>query len=116
MITLPLRQIYFNAIRAGQKAFEGRLYRPNLHQLIPGTEICFKCEETQDQLIKRVAWIRTYKTFRDMLEQEGVTNCLPGVTKVDDGVGLYLSFPNYKTLEQVHGVVAIGLDHGPSSQ
>ena len=48
-----------------------------------------------------------YTSFQDMLEHEGLVNCLPDCPTIAAGVALYHNIPNYETLAQKLGVIAL---------
>ena len=47
-----------------------------------------------------------YMSFREMLENEGLMNCLPNCADIDSGVEIYHAFPNYKAMAMRNGVIA----------
>ena len=68
------------------------------------------------RLVVRVLRVRRFATFRDMLEECGLDDCLPGLPGgIDEGVSVYHSFGSYSgesfaTLEQRCGVTAIDVE------
>ena len=57
--------------------------------------------------LKLISRVTPYSDFRSMLQKEGVSSCLPGVTSLDAAVSKYRSFhKTYPQLEEECGVVA----------
>lgn len=110
MITLELQPEYFLMVQAGKKKVEGRLKKPKLETLRVGSIIIFKDRgEPNKQVHVQVVSLNNYPTFRKMLENEGVENCLPGLDDMDQAVSLYHSLPGYLEGESLFGVLGIGI-------
>lgn len=108
MRVLNLRAPYFRMVQSGRKTVEGRLNKPELHSLKVGERIRFQREhETKNFVNVKVISLRTYPTFREMLDKEGLHRCLPDVKSLDEGVRLYHSFPSYYEKEKLYGALAI---------
>ena len=60
--------------------------------------------------LKSIIRVERYPNFRRMLQKEGVSACLPGLTTVDEAVIKYRSFhKSYPALEKKYGVIAFEL-------
>ena len=57
----------------------------------------------------RVVKVTKYKSFREMIEANGLENVLPGVLTVDDGEEVYRKWYS-KKLEDEFGVVGIEIE------
>lgn len=109
MLNLTLNQQYFNAIKSGVKTVEGRINKPKFHDLKPGDPISFTCQETGEVLTYTITTLHTYPTFEAMLQSEGLTNMLPGIATIAEGVAVYESFPGFKEGVKELGALAIGV-------
>ncbi len=105
-----LHDTYFSAILSGEKPVDGRINKPPYDTLNIGDLIHFVGTQTVTMEAYFEITGRTfYKSFREMLEKEGIARCLPGVASVDDGVAIYHAFPKYEENEKQFGVVAFGI-------
>ena len=50
-----------------------------------------------------------YNTFKEYLETEELSKCLPGILNIEDGLSIYFKYFT-KEDEKTYGVVAIGLE------
>lgn len=108
--TMKLNSVYFKKVATGAKTVEGRINKPSLHSLKENDIIRFLNNENEEEFIEvRINYLKQYSTFHDMLLQEGLQACLPGVLTLDEGVKTYHQFPSYKEGEKELGVLAIGI-------
>lgn len=111
--TKHLKELYHRNIGQGSKTIEGRLNRPE-YKYTKGHIITWICGNAPNHHTT-IEDIRTYSTFRQMLEQEGIRNVLPGVETMEEALKVYLkSDTNPDGLytmedEQELGVMAIQL-------
>jgi len=97
-------------VQSGRKTVEGRLNKPELHSLKVGERIRFQREKQPQNFVNvKVIYLRTYPTFREMLDREGLHSCFPDVKSLEEGVRLYHSFPSYYEKEKFYGALAIGI-------
>lgn len=107
---LKVQPRYFALLREGIKVVEGRLYNPQLASLKVGELLRFINDLDRSQtLVTSVVYLRKYDSFQDMLTQEGLEKCLPGILNIQEGVELYRNFPKYRELEKRDGVIALGI-------
>lgn len=114
---MPLKNPYVQQIASGQKTIEGRINKGVFdgRRLQPGHRFCFFNQESR--VYCRVKQVSVFSSFRDMLINTGVNNCLPGVRSLDEAVRIYDRIPNYNELAQQFGVVALHLEvETPSTQ
>ena len=102
---LRIQNTYLWHIKEGRKTVEGRLAVGIFKQIIPKAIIRFECGP--NHVDARVLQVTKYKSFQAMLENEGLTNCLPDCANIRAGIQIYHSFPNYAKLEQTTGVIAL---------
>ncbi len=98
---------YIQWIAERVKKAEGRINWDIYQKMQVGETICFYNDPSY--VLCKITFKHEYRSFRAMLENEGVQNMLPKANDVDEGVRIYESFPG---AERVHtyGTVAIGLN------
>lgn len=97
---------YIELIRSGKKTVEGRINKGSFVFAKVGDSISFYTYQG-DRISCRITGVNTYSNFREMLKQEGVSNCLPGVVDIEEGVKTYHAIPNYEQNAKKYGVVAL---------
>ncbi|KAF8014102.1 hypothetical protein BT93_H0061 [Corymbia citriodora subsp. variegata] len=100
---LHVQEPYFTQLKDGLKTIEGRCAHGNYKCIVSGDLILFnKC------LVLEVQDVHWYASFYEMLNAESLSEVLPGVNSVDEGVQVYRKFyPEEK--EKSNGVLAIGV-------
>ena len=69
---------YFDLILEGKKTVEGRLNQKKYQKIKIGDLVSFKSSEPTDHSTFCIVREKNiYRTFKDMLEAEGLENCLP---------------------------------------
>lgn len=106
-VRLKILPQYFQAIVKGLKTVEGRLKKNDLVYLQKGDTIEFVSESSHTHA--QVTYIKEYKSFKEMLLDQGVANCLPDLSDADEAAKVYHSFPGYREGEVQFGVLAIGI-------
>lgn len=108
---LNLKDTYFQAIKNGDKVIEGRT--PNdendkrYDEMISGDTITLTNIETDEELICQILSVSKYPDVETMLNTEGIQNCLPGVTNIENGVKIYHNLEGYKERIKKYGIYAI---------
>lgn len=101
---------YLDLIREGKKTVEGRVNQRKYQKIHIGDLVAFKSSELTDpSVLCVVKEKKIYLTFKEMLQTEGVENCLPGVSSLDEALAIYHAFPGYGEKSLSHGVVAFRL-------
>lgn len=109
-VSLNLQPLYFQLIALGEKVVEGRLKKPPLDTLKLNDVIRFtKNTEEKVSLHAKVVSLGKYASFQEMLTHEGLHRCLPHASSIEEGVRVYHSFPGYREMERIYGVLAIGI-------
>lgn len=109
---MTIKNFYFKKIVSGEKTIEGRLNRGFFKRVQEGEFIEFiNSSNRSESVVVQIFAKRIYRTFRQMLEHEGVEYCLPGVYSVEHGSKIYARLPGYAQGERESGVVA--LEIGP---
>jgi ASC-1-like (ASCH) protein len=106
---LHVQEPYFTQLRAGTKKVEGRLAAGNYNRIAEGSLLLFnKC------LLLNVQAIRKYASFSEMLQAEMISEVLPGISSIEQGVGVYRKFYTEEK-ESFYGVLAISVSK-PTAQ
>ncbi|CAE7536471.1 unnamed protein product [Symbiodinium natans] len=104
---LPIMRKYLEQIRRGQKTVEGRINSGQFRRYREGDMVTFI---NQNQRVPcRITGIQVYWSFKEMLEGEGVGNCLADVSDVDVGVDIYHRIPSFEQRARQSGILAIRL-------
>ena len=95
---------WFGYIKSGEKTIEGRKNKGDFKKMQPGDIVKWICSD--DSILTEITGKRSYKTFKEYLETEGLNKCLPGVETIEAGVAIY---HKYYTLEDEaeYGALAI---------
>jgi ASC-1-like (ASCH) protein len=127
---LSVQKEYFLKIRDGFKTVEGRAGKVdtenNIHENYKerttsfkiGDQIRFKISgneklsRSKDMIVSEnvtceITGVLFYDTFKEMLVESGLSNCLPGVKSIEEGVRIYRGFNGYQKREERYGVIAI---------
>ncbi|XP_024319363.1 uncharacterized protein LOC100838225 isoform X3 [Brachypodium distachyon] len=100
---LHVQEPYFTQLSAGTKNVEGRLAAGNYNRITQGSWLLFnKC------LLLEVEAVRKYSSFLEMLQEEMISNVLPGILSIEDGVKVYRKFYTEEK-ENSSGVLAISV-------
>ncbi|CAO2146241.1 unnamed protein product [Urochloa humidicola] len=106
---LHVQEPYFTQLKAVAKTVEGRLATGNYNRITQGSLLLFnKC------LLLNVEAVRKYSSFSEMLQAEKISNVLPGISSIQEGVKVYRKFYTEEK-ENSYGVLAISVSK-PSAQ
>lgn len=108
IINTPTRP-YLTWLKDGIKKAEGRVNGPAYQKMKVGDSIVLHSREQYIHGI--ISFKHEYKTFEEMLQNEGITNMLPFLTNHDmaAAVDVYNNFPGAERVKKF-GCVAIGID------
>ena len=102
-----LSEPWFTLGKLGLKTVEGRLKRGNMLDIKQGDTITFYNNDIlRREYNVKVTKITVYSNFKEYLDQEGLSNCLPGIDTIEDGLSVYYKYFS-KNDEKKYGVVAI---------
>lgn len=101
-ISLNVQEPYLSLILNGIKTVEGRLNNGKFKDLSIGDVLLIGPDEIKFNIEK----LSIYKSFRDMILNEGINNVIPNKTNIDDAESVYYNFYT-KDQESEFGVVAI---------
>ncbi|KAK4406262.1 hypothetical protein Sango_0632700 [Sesamum angolense] len=106
---LNVQEPFLSQLSDGLKTIEGRCAVGKFKRFQSGHFLLFnKC------LMAQVQAVQQYASFHEMLEAEGLSKVLPGVTSIEEGVQFYRSFYSEEK-ERSNGVLALCLSI-PTSQ
>lgn len=113
IIKKHLSQPWFDYVQNGIKTVEGRLDRGDFAKLQLGDEILFYNDDNDSisnisfyqEILCHVLKIIKYRSFKELLEQEGVRNVIPG-RNLDEAIRIYRMIYNEED-EMEYGVLAI---------
>lgn len=113
MITIGVQPRWLEHLITGAKKVEGKKDSSTWgflkHELVP-QEIIMHNEQHGDDYREYVfimTYVRCYNNLHDYLNGEGLTNCLPGIETIEQGVEEYLKFWSEQDLN--NGILAIGV-------
>ncbi len=107
---------YMTYLRTGEKTAECRINIPMYQKIREGDIILF--HNRQDGIFCKVTFLHTYRTFKDMIQAEGVTNLLPQLKRLNksdaelmpQAIRTYEGFPGSQNISR-YGSVAIGVKY-----
>ena len=108
-----LDEIYFNFIKNGKKKYEVRVYDDKRKEMIENDIWQFKNRGNKDDqlLVTLIKKIKIYKSFREAIEDTGISELLPQIDNIEEGIKIYESFDdgNFKINGEKFGVVRFEL-------
>ena len=81
---LRIQEEFLWHIMQERKTVEGRIAKSGMLNVFPGEILRFECG-CQHVDVKVLAMVK-YMSFKEMLENEGLMNCLPDCADIDSGV------------------------------
>lgn len=105
---------YFDFIQSGEKKVEGKVNKRKYAAIEKGDLLRFQdAADVSRTLLCEVISKAVYPSFREMLQAEGVSLCLPNVKTLEEGIRVYHSFPNYERDSKIFQVVAFRILYLP---
>jgi len=102
---------YIRLIKQGKKPVEARIAIPMFENWQKRDTIrFFSRRNPKVEVIVKIVNKNRYKTFRQMLEAEGVQNLIPEINSMNEGEKIYLKIPKYAEREKQYGVLAFRLE------
>jgi ASC-1-like (ASCH) protein len=110
IINTPSRP-YLKWLADGTKTAEGRVNTPSRKKMRVGDYIFLFDDDRDQNIYGQIEFKHEYKTFKDMLLNEGVKNMLPFLESKDleQGIKIYEDFPGSERVKKF-GCVAIGIE------
>ena len=99
--TFNVQEPYFSFIKEGKKTVEGRLNKGKFANMQVGDVVV-----VNDDFDIKIIAKRTYDSFSDMIENEGIQNVIPNASSLEEAVAVYYKFYT-KEQEKMYGVLAI---------
>lgn len=103
---ITIKDPWFTYINEGTKSVEGRLNKSFFSRLNVGDKVVWINRNNYINTI--ITKIVKYKTFEEMLVNEGLENVLPDpkIKNINDGINIYRQYYT-SDMEKEHGVLAI---------
>ncbi len=101
---------WFTLISLGLKTVEGRKNKGRFKEMKVGEIIEWTNNDFNPRkFLTKITRKQEYKTFREYLEKEGLSKCLPGIPDIECGLSVYFKYFT-KQDEEEFGVIAIELE------
>ncbi len=101
--TIDCREPWFTHIREGRKPVEGRKASKTWGSVSVGEILLFRDPANPEKTFRaKVTGITRYEgpgALRKYLEGEGLSRALPGVTSIEDGMAVYLSWSTHEEID-----------------
>jgi ASC-1-like (ASCH) protein len=98
---------YIELIAEGKKKAEGRIYPEKIRKFSVNKILCLHNDVSY--VLCKIISLNVYKSFEEMLLQEGISNMLPFTDSLNEAIGVYNSFPGAERVK-IYGAVAIMLE------
>jgi ASC-1-like (ASCH) protein len=105
MLTITVGDRWITHILGGRKTIEGRLPKFGIEKLLPNDKLRIVCKENDKVAICTVINTIWYYSCEEYLSNH-LTEALPGVETIQEGIQIYRAFISEKTEEKM-GIVAI---------
>jgi ASC-1-like (ASCH) protein/superfamily II DNA or RNA helicase len=105
--TIHVSEPWFGYIKSGEKTIEGRKNKGDFKKMEIGDIV--KWIRGDDSTLTKIIGKRSYSTFKEYLEAEGLDKCLPGIKTIEDGVAIYYKYYTPKD-EAEYGALAIEIE------
>lgn len=103
-----LQRKYIDLILSGEKTVEGRINSGGFARVRVGERIKFFDKRNQNSsVICEVTGIGRYRSFREMLIHEGVTNMIPDAESLEEAESIYNRISSYSQRAKQNGVLAL---------
>lgn len=116
--SMTLMRKYLHMIRDRRKPIEGRINTGAFGRVRLGDGFRFFYMQNKDDDVHcTVTELKTFRTFREMLEHFGWQKCVPDARSLDHAVEIYDKIPGYRDKAARFGVVGMRLrvdGHGPT--
>lgn len=99
---------WFSLIKLGIKTKEGRLNKGTFQNIKIGDIITFENDDFKYKrtIIVEITNITIYTTFREYLKKEQLSECLPSVDTIEEGIKVYNIFYS-KEEEERYGILCL---------
>jgi ASC-1-like (ASCH) protein len=90
---------WFELTKSGKKRFEGRRYWEKTSGIKVGDEIVFSSRTNPSLPVfsRKIIKIHRFHTFEDALKTLGISEILPGVDTISEGIEIYLKYVSLET-------------------
>ena len=106
-----LSEPWFSLVLLGLKTVEGRLNKGSFKGLNIGDKITFYNEDViYREINMKITKITNYNNFEAYLRKETLSKCLPGFTRIKEGLEVYYKYFS-KEDEKNYKIKAFTLEH-----
>lgn len=97
---------WYGYIKCGRKTVEGRLNKGDFANFNTNDIVIWFNTELKQEFRTKIIYKKVYSSFREMITKEGLSNVLPEIKTIDDGVKIYYQYYTPDD-ERIYGVAAI---------
>lgn len=105
---ISIQDPWFTQISIGKKIVEGRLNKGLFRKLKTGDIVIWFNRKNNKKFRTEILKTVVYKTFKEMIEKEGIKNILPIIDNINDGIKVYRQWYS-EEMEKEFGVLGIHL-------
>src|SRR5579872_3951865 len=105
---LRLSDPWFNLVKEGKKCYEGRCYFKEVPNYKVGDIIIFSNLDKTNSFKKKIKALHKFPTFEESLRKLPLSEVLPGIKSVEEGVEIYKKYVKIETQKE-YGVCLIEL-------
>jgi ASC-1-like (ASCH) protein len=110
-IIIECAQPWFDFIKNGIKKIEGRKQSLKFKHIVKDDILRFKCSSNlEQQFLVKVIKVNFYSSLTEYLINEGIENCLPGITELDEAQHIYLQYSTLEEIKNCGGMMAIHIE------
>jgi len=105
---MSLNDPWFTYVKKGEKKYEGRKFKNHL-KIGDVIQFHHHTDSTQPPFLKKIKNILNFSTFEEALKKLPLSDILPHVATIEEGIEIYYRFVSLPTQLQ-HGVIMIELE------
>lgn len=95
---MRLNEPWFSYVKSGEKIYEGRRATEKVNSIQIGDILSFiSVQNPLDVLNTTVVDVLSFNTFQDALNRISLTEVLPGIKSIEDGVKIYYKYVSLET-------------------
>lgn len=105
---MTLNTPWFDYVKTGRKIYEGRC---NKKKYSIGDKIIFShhIDHSQDEFEKTIIDVLHYKSFEEALNELSISQVLPNINTINDGVEIYKKYVSLETQKKC-GIIMIKME------
>ena len=91
--SMHLQPVFFNLVKSGEKTIELRAWDEKRRQIVPGDEIVFRTDGTDETITVHVTHLVVTRDFESLFKSASRSSSYPGLPKSANIFFLYASTP-----------------------